>query len=124
MDADRWWRERAAALLELCIAEVPVPEELRDFGEGLVRVLLEAGLPVFNIEAAAEGEDNGVELVVVPGPKGPGLRAVWHQSRPEVPGEPWSAVQAAMNRALHTILLADGYRPQPDAATAPTVFPG
>ncbi|WP_327724629.1 hypothetical protein [Streptomyces europaeiscabiei] len=83
---------------------------LTETQEQLARTVLEAvllaGLPPYNIEAAADGEETGVALV----PEGRrALRLVWQQdpaAARHLPVGLCDAQQAAMNQALRTILSA------------------
>ncbi|MGW0828386.1 hypothetical protein [Streptomyces sp. NPDC002845] len=85
-------------------------EALTEAQERLARAVLEtvllAGLPSYNIEAAADGEETGVALV----PEGRrALRVVWQQdpaAAHHLPLELRDAQQAAMNQALRTVLSA------------------
>jgi hypothetical protein len=93
-------------------------EGLTEAQEGLARAVLEVvllvGLPPYNIEAAADGEETGVALV----PEGRrALRVLWQQdpaAAHHLSLELCDAQQAAMNQAVRTILsvhrfwIADG----------------
>ncbi|MGA5606158.1 hypothetical protein ACPCUF_34970 [Streptomyces griseoincarnatus] len=89
---------------------VPGGETLTGQQEELARAVLEimllAGLPPYNIEAAADGEETGVALV----PEGHGTpRVVWQQdpaAARHLPVGLCDAQQAAMNHVLRTILSA------------------
>lgn len=97
---------------------VPGGQTLTGQQEELARAVLEvvllAGLPPYNIEAAADGEETGVALV----PEGHRtLRVVWQQDPTAAHYLPiglCDAQQAAMNQALRMILsthrfwIADG----------------
>ncbi|MEU1183810.1 hypothetical protein ABZ464_40530 [Streptomyces sp. NPDC005820] len=70
--------------------------------------MLLAGLPPYNLEAAADGEETGVGLAPVPGRRHV-LRVLWRQDATAVlhlPDELIHAQQAAMHQALRTILSA------------------
>ncbi|XUL85315.1 hypothetical protein ACQ86D_00285 [Streptomyces galilaeus] len=76
-----------------------------ELARAVVEVVLLAGLPPYNIEAAADGEETGVALV----PEGRALRVLWRQdpaAAHHLPLELCDAQQAAMNQALRTILSA------------------
>ncbi|MFJ1936636.1 hypothetical protein ACIOGZ_28740 [Kitasatospora sp. NPDC088160] len=127
----RGWREdlerQSAYALDRCIAGPgELPPGLRADALTVVESLLLAGLPVFNVEAAADGDDNGVELVVEDEPGGPVPLAVWRQ-HPAVSmlGEPFASVQAAMHQAVRGVLSAYGHRlrAEQDEGRAPTILP-
>ncbi|MFJ9481487.1 hypothetical protein ACIRRI_41975 [Streptomyces mirabilis] len=74
----------------------------------VLEVVLLAGLPPYNIEAAADGEETGVGLSPVPGRRH-GLRVLWRQDATaalHLPAALVHAQQAAMHQALRTILSA------------------
>ncbi|MEU1630633.1 hypothetical protein ABZ746_36210 [Streptomyces sp. NPDC020096] len=80
-----------------------VQEELT---RAVLEVVLLAGLPPYNIEAAADGEETGVALVPEDRRR---LRVRWQQdpaAAHHLPLELCDAQQAAMNQALCTILSA------------------
>ncbi len=126
--AGAWgWREdleqQSAYVLDRCVTGPGGrPPSLRPDALGVVESLLLAGLPVFNVGAAADG----VELVFEDEPGGPVLRAVWRQ-HPAVSmlGEPFGGIQAAMNQAVRAVLFAYGHRlrEERDEGRAPTVRP-
>ncbi|MEU6541636.1 hypothetical protein [Streptomyces sp. NPDC047000] len=86
--------------------------ELTEAQEQLARAALEVvlliGLPPYNLEAAADGEETGVGLAPVPGRRH-ALRVLWRQdvtAALHLPAELVHAQQAAMHQALRTILSA------------------
>ncbi|MGW7579223.1 hypothetical protein [Streptomyces sp. NPDC054765] len=87
---------------------------LTEAQEQLARPVLEAvllvGLPPYNTEAAADGEETAVALV--PQDRR-GLRVLWQQdpaAAHHLPSELCEAQQAAMNQALRTILSAHRFQ--------------
>ncbi|MFE3527015.1 hypothetical protein ACFXOD_36675 [Streptomyces sp. NPDC059161] len=79
----------------------------------VLEVVLKAGLTPYDMDADAdaEGEATGVGLAAAPG-RADALRVIWQQDSPaeaETPAEVWSAQQAAMSQALHTILCVNGF---------------
>ncbi|MDQ0935081.1 hypothetical protein [Streptomyces turgidiscabies] len=85
-----------------------------ELARAVLEVVLLAGLPPYNIEAAADGEETGVALVLE-GRRA--LRVLWQQdpaAAHHLPSELCDAQRAAMNQALRTILsvhrfwIADG----------------
>ncbi|WKU42592.1 hypothetical protein Q3V23_00040 [Streptomyces sp. VNUA116] len=87
-------------------------ETLTERQEELARAVLEAmllaGLPAYNAEAAADGEETGVGLTPAPG-SSCALRVVWQQdatATAHLPTDLCHAQQAAMHQALRTILAA------------------
>ncbi|MFJ9893450.1 hypothetical protein ACIQPR_08960 [Streptomyces sp. NPDC091280] len=75
---------------------------------GVLEVVLLAGLPPYDIEAAADGEETGVGLAAVPGRRH-ALRVLWRQDATaslHVAAELSNAQQAAMHQALRAILSA------------------
>ena len=84
--------------------------ELTEAQEQLTRAVLEvvllAGLPPYNIEAAADGEETGVGLAPVQG-RHHALRVLWRQDATaalHLPADLLHTHQAAMHQALRTIL--------------------
>ncbi|WP_329266905.1 hypothetical protein [Streptomyces sp. NBC_01451] len=87
-------------------------ETFTEHQEELARAVLEAvllvGLPPYNIEAAADGEETGVALAPAPG-NNRALRVLWQQDAAAVlhlRADVCDAQQAAMNQTLRTILAA------------------
>ncbi|MET7457877.1 hypothetical protein ABZT03_39725 [Streptomyces sp. NPDC005574] len=79
-----------------------------ELARAVLEVVLLAGLPPYNIEAAAEGEETGVGLTPVQGRRH-ALRVLWRQDATTVlhlPDELVHAQQAAMHQALRTKLSA------------------
>lgn len=74
--------------------------------------MLLAGLPPYNIEAAADGEETGVGLAPVPG-NNRALRVQWQQdltAAHHLPSELCDAQRAVMNQAVRAILSAHRFR--------------
>ncbi|MDX3231856.1 hypothetical protein [Streptomyces sp. ME19-01-6] len=74
--------------------------------EAVLEAVLLAGLPPYNIEAAADGEGTGVGMPPVQGRRH-ALRVLWRQDATaalHLPAELFDAHQAAMDQALRTIL--------------------
>ena len=102
---------------------------LTETQEQLARAVLEAvllaGLPPYNIEAAADGEETGVGLAPVPGRRH-ALRVLWRQDATatlHLPAELVHAQQAAMHQALRTILSAHRFQVEDGpAGEAPVVL--
>ncbi|MGW1658540.1 hypothetical protein [Streptomyces atratus] len=75
----------------------------------VLKVVLLAGLPPYDIEAAADGQETGVALV----PESRGLRVQWQQDPQAAcrfPSGLCDAQQAAMNQALRAILSAHRFQ--------------
>ncbi|MFC1435997.1 hypothetical protein ACEZDB_35730 [Streptacidiphilus sp. N1-3] len=100
----------------------------KQLARAVLEVVLLAGLPPYNIEAAADGEETGVALV--PESRG-ALRVVWQQdpqAEHSLPAEQCDDVQAAMNQALRAVLsahqfpLADGPLGEPPVVLASSLL--
>lgn len=83
-------------------------EAQEELARAVLGVVLLAGLPPYNLEAAADGEESGVGLAPVPGCRH-ALRVLWRQDATAVlhlPAGLVRAQQAAMHQVLRSILSA------------------
>lgn len=108
------WERRTAYAVRRCTEDREIPLDLRPFAERVVLAILLAGLPMYDNELAADGEDCGVELTIAdladPVEYGPALQVVWRQRQGNMLSPPWRLVQTIMHEALQAILTANGFQ--------------
>ena len=107
-----WWHRRAEYAADRVSPDgFEFQGAARELGVEVLAAALRAGLPPFDIEVAVDDEASGVTMAAVPG-RSTAVRVAWQQdpaAQRQMAAEQWQEQQAAMNQALRTILIIQGF---------------